>query len=408
MRDHLAEGGPALDLLQQTGMQPFDANHRINELLAMLGHEMRNPLSALNHALQVWALSMQDPALMDELHQIMQRQVSQLTRLGDDLLDVARITQGKLELHCEPVNLRQVIDDACEQIRPFIESCSHVLTVRMPTQPIVLDGDASRLTQVFANLIQNAAKFTGGMGSLCVTVERQDETAVVRVCDNGRGIEEHLLPAVFDGFLRGNGTRNDGLGIGLQLVKTIVELHGGAVAARSEGIGQGSEFTVQLPLMTDVMPRPKTASPQHTSSDNGHGQRPPPHRILVVDDDRTSAGLLARILRSLGQIVTVVSDGPAAIQKVLDERPQIVFLDIVMRGMSGCEIALRLREFPDLDDVVLIALSGNGDEEHKRQAWDAGINKYCVKPASMAALAEMLCEIPPPPPPADLSESTTT
>ncbi len=321
-----------------------------------------------------------------------------MIRLSDDLLDVARIAQGKLELRREQVGLRQIIEDACEEVRPYIDRCCHTLTVTMPPDPILVHGDASRLIQVFANLIQNAAKYTDREGSLCVTVEQREGMAVVRVCDNGAGIEEHNLQVIFDAFTRVDGKRAityDGLGIGLQLVKSIVTLHGGDVSVYSAGPGCGSEFTVRLPAMNDAAHSKQPTRRQAAAGRDGNGQRPPAHRIVVVDDQRSLAELLAKMLRSLGQVVTVADNGATAIQTVLEERPQFVFLDIGMYGVDGCEVARQIRGHPELAGVVLIALSGNGEEQNKRRAMDAGFDTYLVKPTSFAELAETLFALQP-------------
>lgn len=372
------------------------ANHRMEEVLATLGHEIRNPLSALSHALEVWPGAQHDQSQMEELRSLMQRQVQQLIRLSDDLMDVARSNRGELELRREYVLLRQLIDDACEEVRPFVDRCGHVLAVTLPDEPIAVYGDPSRLVQVFVNLIQNAAKFTNRNGRLRVTVESRDDMASVRVCDNGPGIEEHMLSEIFEAFAQVNGTRgpaNDGLGIGLRLVKTIVELHGGSVAARSAGPGQGSEFTVLLPLLNDTGHSHRPAT-QPVAAVNGHGRRTPAYRIVVVDDDRSIGELMARLLRTIGHSVTVASNGEAAVRMVRDERPQVVFLDLVMHGMDGCEVARQLRDHPELEGLVLIALSGNADEESRRRAREAGFDKYLVKPIGIVTLAETLACLP--------------
>jgi signal transduction histidine kinase len=332
------DGEPAVIALERAENRFRDANRRTDEFLATLGHEMRNPLGALSNALQIWPMAQHDPARMEELRGIMQRQVRQLTRLGDDLLDTARIAQGTLALRREEIELSELLDAACEEVRPFIDRCGHVLTVARPVQPLVVQGDKSRLVQVFANLIQNAAKFTEQKGRLSVTIESQSGMALVWVRDNGRGIDGAMLPVIFAPFTQVDKPRtpgNDGLGIGLRLVKTIVELHGGAVTAHSEGLGRGSEFTVHLPLWSDAaitMRLPRKPPRQAVPDD---GRRPPAHHIMVVDDDRSSAFLLAEMLRSLGQAVEIADDGAAAVRTVLDNRPQVVFLDIVMRGMDG-------------------------------------------------------------------------
>jgi CheY-like chemotaxis protein len=372
------------------------ANHRVDEVLATLGHEIRNPLSALSHALEIWPSVQSDQTQMEELRSLMQRQVRQLTRLSDDLMDGARSARGELHLRRERVPLRELIDGVCEEMRPFIDRCGHALTVSLASEPVAVYGDPPRLVQVFANLIQNAAKFTSRNGSLRVSVELQDGMAVVQVCDNGPGIEEHMLSQIFEAFAQVNGTRgpaNDGLGIGLRLVKTIVELHGGSIAARSAGLGHGSEFTVLLPLLNDAGHghRPATLP---VAAVNGHGRRLQAYRIVVVDDDRSIGELLASLLHTIGHSVTFADNGEAAVRMVLEERPQVVFLDLVMHGMDGCEVARQLRGKPELDGLVLIALSGNNDEESRRRAGEVGFDKYLVKPIGIAMLAETLAGLP--------------
>lgn len=376
---------------------PWDVNHRIEDVLATLGHELRNPLCALSHVLEIWPSAKQDPVQMEQLRSIMQRQVRQLTCLSEDLLDSAGSMQGKFTLRREHVPLGQLIDGACEEVRPFINRCGHALTVQLPTEPIAVYGDPSRLLQVFANLLQNAAKFTNQNGSLCVAVESQDGMAAVRVRDNGPGIEEHRLPAIFDPMTPVNGEHrpaNAGLGIGLRLVRTFVELHGGSVAVHSAGPGQGSEFTVLLPLSDDAAPVRQPAPRQPVVGPDGHGHQPPMHRIVVVDDDRSMRELLARLLRMIGQSVTVASHGEMAVRMVLELRPQVVFLDLMMHGMGGCEVARQLRSHPELAGLVLIALSGNADEASRRQADEAGFDRYLVKPAGLSELVEALNGIP--------------
>lgn len=369
-----------------------NAGRRTEESLAMLGHEMRNPLSALSNALEVWKYAQSDPVQMEELRQLMKRQVSQLIRFSDDLLDAERIAQDKLTLKQERVDLRQLIDGACEEIRPFIDQCGHDLTVNITDEPIVVHGDPCRLLQVFANLIQNAAKFTGRHGRLSVTVESTDDMAVVRVGDNGPGIEERKLSEIFNVSTQSNrtaGPENDGLGIGLRLVKTIVELHGGSVVAHSTGRGHGSDFTVRLPLLNDGEHR-QQPNEQPFAADSGQGQRPAAPRIVVVDDDRSNRELLARLLRMNGHPVSVASSGEIAIDLVLDERPQVVLLDLLLQGIDGCEVVRRLRGYPELEGLVVIALSGSGDEQTKQHAMAAGFDAYLVKPTNMTELTETI------------------
>lgn len=246
-----AQNGHATVSHQSKDSRIEDSKRRTYEVLAVLAHEMRNPLSALNNALQVWPNAIHDPALMAELRNIMVRQVQQLTCLSDDLLDVARITEGKFELHLKRIDLNEVLQNACEEVRPFVDQRGHQLRVQLPAERMELYGDSSRLLQVFSNLIQNAAKFTDPGGTLIVTVESSANFAIVRIRDNGAGLEAHVLEEIFDPFTQVDGASasgSAGLGLGLPLVKTIVARHGGDVAADSAGLGQGSEFTVRLPL----------------------------------------------------------------------------------------------------------------------------------------------------------------
>jgi len=236
----------------------LDAKRHVDNFLATLGHEMRNPLSALSAALEVLPAVQLDPVQVEELRGIMLRQVRQLTRLSDDLLDSARIAQGRFQLRQSPIELGQLVGSACEQIRPFIDRCGQSLEFKLRDKPLLVHGDAPRLLQAFANLIQNAAKFTQRAGLLQVTMETESEYVVVRVRDNGRGIAAHRLPYIFASlspFDASSAQTNDGLGIGLRLVKTIVELHGGTVVVRSDGLNRGAEFTVRLPLLTVFQPR---------------------------------------------------------------------------------------------------------------------------------------------------------
>jgi signal transduction histidine kinase len=229
----------------------LEAARHTDEFLATLGHEIRNPLSALSNALHLWSTEVLDSTELAEIRELMHRQVQQLRRLSDDLLDSARITRGAMEIHRQEATLQQLIPIACEQVRPLIDGYGHVLTVELPAKPLAIWADSTRLVQVFANLLQNAAKFTSGPGDLKLTVDEREGRAVVQVRDNGRGIEAHMLSTIFEAYaqVRESQPTNNGLGIGLRLVKTIVELHAGKVSARSDGLGCGSEFIVELPLM---------------------------------------------------------------------------------------------------------------------------------------------------------------
>ncbi|MCA9083333.1 MAG: hybrid sensor histidine kinase/response regulator [Planctomycetaceae bacterium] len=383
--------------LQRTGhastsaaVVPGDGS-RPDEFLAMLGHEMRNSLSALRNSLDVWCMS--HPELMDDLRHIMDRQVKQLTRLSDDLLDSARVGRGHLSVQCERISLQEVIEEACEEIRPAIDNRGHTLSVSLPDAPIIVFGDSARLVQVFANLLQNSAKFTGRNGSLCISVELQSRSAAVRVSDNGCGIDQRALASVFEAGSIANVTEgpvNDGLGIGLKLVKAIVQSHGGSVAAQSGGVGHGCEITVHLPTWNGGDCGSENKSLPLTVPTHLLEGIVPTYRIVIVDDDCELGQLLAQLLRRIGQSVSVATNGLTAIKLILQNRPQVVFLDLMMGEHDGYEVAYQLRKHAELDAVVLIALSGLDDEQHKRRALDAGCNMYLVKPVGVMDFAKVL------------------
>lgn len=257
------EREPAVNTYQECGAWDGEEKHRTEDFLATLGHEMRNPLCAMQYVLALWPSAKDDPSKLEELYDVLQRQLRQLKRLSDDLLDVAGIAHGKLNLHQEEIGLGELINGALEQVRPLIDRREHSLSVQLPAEQVVVYGDPSRLLQVFANLIQNAAKFMPHHGSLRINVELQDGMALVRVRDNGPGIEAHMLHSIFEAFTQVDSaptSANDGMGIGLRHVKSIVELHGGAVTALSDGLGRGSEFTVRLPSLPGRNGGPRTGA----------------------------------------------------------------------------------------------------------------------------------------------------
>ena len=368
------------------------------EALAVLGHEIRNPLSALSHALEAWPSSTEDPQVTEDLLQIMRRQVTQLIRLSNDLLDTGRSAQGSLRICPTVIDLRKAILDACEQVRPFAERCGHAMTMKLSDPPIMLLGDESRLIQVFANLLHNAAKFTDRGGHLEISLEREQGVAVIRVNDNGRGIAKDKLQSTFQPLKvpkQCSETLNGGLGIGLRLVKAIVELHGGTVEVFSEGLGYGSTFAVRLPLKNPLRLSMPTPSSQRIEAVCNSGSRLSSYRIVVVDDDRSMTFLMSRLLQSLGQSVSVASSGESAIETASRLQPQVIFLDLQMQGMSGYEVARHLRERAELKNVVLIALSGHADDASRRLATDCGFDRYLVKPTSIAQLNETLRDVEP-------------
>jgi CheY-like chemotaxis protein/two-component sensor histidine kinase len=322
------------------------------------------------------------------LYEIMQRQVDYMVRLVDDLLEVSRITRGKIELRKERVELSAIIQAAVETTRPLIEAASHELAIRLTPEPLILEADAVRLTQVFANILNNAAKYTDDGGRISITAVREANCALVCVRDTGIGIASDALSRVFDMFMQGDGTGargEGGLGIGLTLARTLVEMHGGAVEARSEGPGRGSEFAVRLPLSAD-----SHASPAHCPQTTPAAALQRATRILVVDDSRDAADSLGVLLELLGAEVRVAYDGRAALDVFSTYRPRVVLLDIGMPGMDGYEVARRIRQHPRSEQVTLIALTGWGQERDRRNSEAAGFDRHLIKPVDFDALQGLL------------------
>lgn len=370
-----------------------DGDRRKDEFLATLAHELRNPLTPISNALQLWPLIENDDAEMDNIRAIMDRQVHQITRIIDDLMDVSRITRGKIELHKQPVDLSTLLQGAIESIQPYIESCGQQVTVTLPTEPVLVDGDLVRLTQVFGNLLNNAAKYTGRNGVIWASASRRGDMALVSIRDNGSGIPQHMLSDIFDMFRQVDGTlkrSHGGLGIGLTLVKQLVELHGGTVEARSEGPGMGSEFIVTLPTFL-AAGGPAAAGTVHRST---KFRALPQRRILVVDDNQPAAQTLAMMLQRMGQEVAVVHDGQAAIDWAVTHKPDAVFLDIAMPEMDGYEVACRLRGYSETATTVLVALTGYGQDSDRRRAFEAGFDHHMVKPPNIDSLENVLLALP--------------
>jgi signal transduction histidine kinase/CheY-like chemotaxis protein len=364
------------------------ANRAKDEFLALLSHELRNPLSAVRNAITSARL---DPSTRDRALEIAGRQSEHLTRLVDDLLDVARITQGKIRLRRERVLLGAAAVRAIESARSFVEGRGHTLSLVSSGEGVVY-ADPARLEQIIENLVTNAAKYTPPGGRIDVEIEHLGDKAILRVRDNGMGISADMLPRVFDLFSQGD-VRLDhgqgGLGIGLTVVRRLVELHEGQIEARSGGPGQGSEFIIRLPAL-----------PMHEG--NEPGGRPsseivPPARVLVVEDNPDAAESLQLLLELFGHRVRVVHDGPAAIAAVRAEAPDIAIVDIGLPGMDGYEVARHLREQPGLERTTLVALSGYGRDEDKQQAITAGFHLHLTKPIDADRLQALLADLPPRP-----------
>jgi PAS domain S-box-containing protein len=369
-----------------------DANRRKDEFLATLAHELRNPLAPIRNGAQVLRMKdLADPELR-EARDMIDRQVRQMVRLIDDLLDISRITLGKLQLRKERIELGAVLQSAVEASRPLIDTQGHELTVTVAHEPVILEADPIRLAQVFANLLNNAAKYTEKGGHIWLTAERQDSAVVVSVRDTGIGIAANHLPGLFEMFSQvapALERSQGGLGIGLALVRGLVELHGGSTRARSAGPGRGSEFLVRLP----VLDTPSRAGPE-PGADGEQLRTGPKCRILVADDLRDSADSLALVLRLAGHDVRTAHNGLEAVQAAATFRPEVVLLDIGMPKMNGYEAARHIREQPWGKGVVLVALTGWGQEEDRRRSREAGFDQHLTKPVELDALQQLLAELP--------------
>jgi signal transduction histidine kinase/CheY-like chemotaxis protein len=370
-----------------------EADHRKDEFLAMLAHELRNPLAPIRNAMGLFRLKgLADPELQ-WAREVVERQVQQLTRLVDDLLDVSRISSGKINLLMEPVNLAAVVARAVEISRPLIDARKHHLESSLPGQEVRVTGDPARLAQVVSNLLNNAAKYTEEGGRIELSVEANCDQAVLRVRDTGVGIAAAMLPHVFDLFtqVQGSVSRSEGgLGIGLTLVRSLVEMHGGSVTAFSEGLGRGSEFVIRLPLLKE------TATPADKLGEKEAKTRKVSARsILIVDDNLDAAESLACVLRLTGHDVRTAHDGPGALEAARARPPQVVLLDIDLPGMSGLEVARRMREDPGLKNVLLVALTGYGQDEARLRSQEAGFNAHLVKPVDLDALQALLAHAAP-------------
>jgi PAS domain S-box-containing protein len=361
--------------------------------LATLAHELRNPLAPVSHGLAIIKRAPHDAARVEQLASVIDRQVAHLTRLVDDLLDVSRITTGKIELKKEPADLVSILRGAIETSRPHIQAGRHKLSVQFPDEPTELEADPVRLAQVFSNLLNNAAKYTRPGGHIEVSVETEPERFVVRVHDNGAGIAPEMQQNIFGLFtqLKHPAERTQGgLGLGLYLVKGLVRLHGGSVEARSEGPQKGSEFIVYLPRNPRT-PRKPRAQPRISERGTAGAQASAMQgrRILVVDDNRDAAETLAELLTMLGNEVTVALDGTSAVDRVKQIGPDVVLLDIGLPDINGYEVARRVRLLEGVLQPRLIALTGWGQQQDKQLAAEAGFDQHWTKPVDIAQLQEL-------------------
>lgn len=375
--------------LQEQAAALADLDRRKDEFLAMLGHELRNPLAPITNAVQLLRLQNNETKPQRQALAIIERQVGQLTRLVNDLLEVSRINTGKINLQRERVGLIGIVECAVESVRPLINQHKHELTVSLSSRPIWLNADAARLEQVVVNLLNNAAKYTADGGRISITVEQEADEAVLRIRDTGVGIAPELLPRIFDLFTQAERSLDrsqGGLGIGLCLVQRLVEMHGGRAEAKS-ALGQGSEFVVRLPVMpTPALPPPSTDN--EISAPTGRSLR-----VLVVDDNVDSAHTLKLLLKISGHDVRTVYDGPTALEAALDYRPEVVLLDIGLPGLDGFEVAKRLRQQPALGSVVLVAITGYGQESDRQRSLDAGFDHHLIKPTNFGKVQQILATV---------------
>jgi signal transduction histidine kinase/DNA-binding response OmpR family regulator len=403
-RDLAGRAAIALDNARLYG-EIHESDRLKNEFLAMLAHELRNPLAPIRNAVLVMRAAPDDEKTQCWAQDVIDRQVRQMVRLVDDLLEVSRITRGKITLQTRMVDVAAVVADALETSRPLVDARRHELNVSLPPAPLQLRADPARLAQVIANLLNNAAKYTSECGKIGLTVRNEGDEVVFRVRDNGVGIPLEMQARVFDLFTQVEDTLDrsqGGLGIGLTVARRLVELHGGKIEAHSDGPGKGSEFVVRVPMRTDALPTvsgaphrangsnavtlPDAADDDVRSADDG----PAGFRTLVVDDNVDAAESLATLLRVRGHEVRTAHDGQSALTVAEDFRPEVVLLDIGLPRIDGYEVARRLRRRPELAGVHLVSLTGYGQVEDRRRSCEAGFDHHLVKPVSIEILHGLL------------------
>ncbi len=367
-----------------------DADRRKDEFLATLAHELRNPLAPIRNGLQIIRMANGNTEAIEQARIMMERQLDQMVRLVDDLMDVSRISRGKLELKKERLSLSVVLNSAVETSRPLIDHMGHELTVTLPKQAVIIDADLTRLAQVFSNLLNNAAKYNDRGGHIRLTAERQGSDVIVSVKDSGIGIPADQLSHIFEMFSqvdRSLEKSQGGLGIGLTLVRRLVEMHGGRVEARSAGLGKGSEFTVRLPVVVEASVPP---SPRQGENDSPLKSS---LRILIVDDNKDSADSLSMMLKVMGNVTRTAYDGEEAVATAGVFQPAVILLDIGLPKLNGYEACRRIREQPGGKEMVIIAQTGWGQDEDRQRTHEAGFDHHMVKPVDPPALMQLLAEL---------------
>lgn len=362
-----------------------------DEFLAMLAHELRNPLAPIGAAAELLQIMALDEKRVRQTSQVIGRQVRHMTALVDDLLDVSRLTRGLVDLDRAPLDIRHVVADAVEQVTPLIQSRQHRLAVHLPPQMTVVNGDKKRLIQVVANILNNAAKYTPENGNIVLSVELHADHVAIEVEDNGIGMEAGLTTRAFDLFTQAERTpdrSSGGLGLGLALVKSLTELHGGRASCKSPGVGKGSTFSVYLPRQID-----SKAERNGQHGDRTKEEETASLRILVVDDNKDAAAMIAMLLEALGHHVMVEHSSRKALTRAIQDAPQVCVLDIGLPEMDGLELAKRLRAQPETVNVLLIAVTGYGQDQDRQQTKAAGFDHHLVKPADIKQLSTILANI---------------
>lgn len=368
-----------------------EADRRKSDFLAMLAHELRSPLAPIRNGLKIVRLAGHDAQAVDDARNMVERQAERMVRLIDDLFDLSRINSGKVELRKQRLEIADAVQDAVELCQPVIEEAGHELILDLPREAVPVDGDRDRLAQVFANLLNNSAKFTPPPGKINLAVERQGSEVLVTVKDNGIGIPPNMLSRIFDMFMQVDHSLDEsqeGLGIGLNLVRGLVERHGGRVEVHSDGPGKGAELIVRLPVAMASM-----CEPQLDDYASEHAQCSSHYRILVVDDNRDSALSMAMLLKIMGHSTRAAHDGLEAIEVAESFRPQIVLLDIGLPKLNGYEVCRRIRELPWGQNIVFIAQTGRGQDDDILRSKEAGFTFHMVKPFDPTALEKLLADL---------------
>ena len=389
IRDNTQRKQTELQLIEQT-RQLREADRRKDEFLAMLGHELRNPLTPISNVAQLMCSQSLDEPTLTWAREVLGRNVAHISRLVDDLLDVSRISHGLVTLKKERVEISMLLNESSDAIHGLTQTKHQTLHCDLPQQPVYLEGDSVRLVQIFTNLLNNAAKYTGEGGRIDLAVDVEGPSVSIHVRDNGMGIAPELLPHVFDLFAqsdRGLDRSEGGLGIGLTLVKKLVELHGGHVSAHSRGINQGAEFIVRLPRLLETSTQTESLNPRGSTLETPQGLR-----ILLIDDNRDVVESIALLLEVLGHQVEIARDGLQGLSAAQSFAPDVIVLDIGLPGIDGFEVARRLREQPSFRNVLLIALSGYAKNPNDPRAASAGFDHYLMKPPDLTVLRTLIAD----------------